>query len=101
MASPAVAKIPPKCHDLADVFEKGKADILPPHLTYNCPNDLQPEAEILFGKISALSEPKLWALHLYLRENFQKGFIYSSKSPADAPIFFVKVSSVRVLTIGP
>ena len=37
-----------------------------------------------------MSEPELVALRTYLDENLRNGFIQPSKSPAGAPILFVK-----------
>ena len=43
-----------------------------------------------FGPLYALSAPELKALHVYLDENLEKGFIQPSKLPTRAPILFVK-----------
>jgi hypothetical protein len=54
------------------------------------PVDLKEGHSPPFGPIYGLSEPELQALRDYLIENLAKGFIQHSKSPADAPILFVK-----------
>ena len=81
----------PSCyHDYADVFSKAKADILPPHRTYDHSIELEPTAAIPFGPIYRLSETELAALRDFIDEFTAKGFIRPSKSPAGAPILFVK-----------
>ena len=82
--------IPDKYQDFSDVFEKCNADRLPEHRLYDCPIDLQEGACPPFGPLYALSAPELKALRVYLDENLEKGFIQPSKSPAGAPILFVK-----------
>jgi len=51
---------------------------------------LEPGKQPLFGPIYNLSEPELKTLKEYIDENLAKGFIQPSKSPAGAPVFFVK-----------
>jgi hypothetical protein len=87
---PTPVKFPEKYKDFVDVFEKINADQLPAHSPYDCPIDLKEGHSPPFGPIYGLSEPELQALHDYLIENLAKGFIQHSKSPADAPILFVK-----------
>ena len=82
--------IPNRYKDFYDVFEKRNADRLPEHRRYDCPIDLQEGACPPFGPIYGLSAPELKALRGYLDENLEKGFIQPSKSPAGAPILFVK-----------
>ena len=86
----ATNPLPARYHDFSDVFEKKNADRLPEHRLYDCPIDLQEGAHPPFGPIYGLAEPELEALREYLKENLAKGFIQPSKSPAGAPILFVK-----------
>ena len=83
-------KLPHKYKEFADVFDKVKAGILPEHRPYDCPIDLQPGKEPPWGPIYNLSPTELEVLREYIDENLAKGFIRHSKSPAGAPIFFVK-----------
>ena len=76
--------------DFSNVFEKRNADRLPKHQSYDCSINIQDGACPPFGPIYGLSEPKLDALRAYIDENLAKGFICHSKSPAGAPIPFVK-----------
>ena len=73
-----------------DVFEKKNADMLPQHRPYDCGIDLQEGIQPPFGPIYSLSQNELAALWEYLDENLAKNFIQHSKSPARAPIHFVK-----------
>jgi hypothetical protein len=82
--------IPACYHDYADVFSKAKADVLPPHRSYDHTIELEPDSVVPFGPIYRLSEVELAALRDFLEEYTAKGFIRPSKSPAGAPILFVK-----------
>ena len=82
--------LPTKYAEFKDLFDKEKADILPEHRPYDCPIDLEGDQKPPFGPIYSLSQPELLALKDYIEENLAKGFIQHSKSPAGAPILFVK-----------
>ena len=82
--------IPEQYWEFQDVFEKKNADILPEHRPYDCSIDLQDGAQPPFGPIYNLSQNELSALREYLDKNLAKNFIRHSKSPAGAPILFVK-----------
>jgi hypothetical protein len=82
--------IPAKYHAYLDVFSKEDADKLPPHRPYDHSIDLEPGTQPPFGPLYTLSEVELKALRDWLDENLAKGFIQPSKSPAGAPILFVK-----------
>ena len=85
-----VWSLPVRYEDYSDVFKKKNVYLLLEHRPYDCPIDLQEGSCPPFGPIYGLSEPELEALHVYLDENLTKGFIQPSKSPARAPILFVK-----------
>ena len=82
--------LPTKYLEFSDVFNKSKASTLPDHRPYDCPIDLQPGKEPPWGPIYNLSPSELNALREYIDEHLANGFIRHSKSPAGAPIFFVK-----------
>ena len=82
--------LPTKYLDFEDIFNKAKASSLPDHRPYDCPIDLQPGKEPPWGPIYNLSPSELKALREYIDEHLANGFIRHSKSPAGAPIFFVK-----------
>ena len=85
-----IEDIPPQYQDFKDVFEKKNADLLPKHRPYDCAIELQEGTQPPFGPIYNLSQTELTALREYIDENLAKGFIRHSKSPAGAPILFVK-----------
>jgi hypothetical protein len=70
--------VPEQYCNLARVFLKVHANLLPEQRPYDCPIHH-----------SNLTQPEMKALHTYIQENLEKGFIQSSCSPAGAPIFFV------------
>ena len=84
------AQLPNKYVEFSDVFDKVKANKLPAHRPYDCPIDLQPGKEPPWGPIYNLSPTELEVLREYIDENLANGFIQHSRSPAGAPIFFVK-----------
>jgi hypothetical protein len=84
------ASIPEQYKDFEDVFQKKNADMLPEHRPYDCAIDLQEGAQPPFGPIYNLSQTELAELRKYIDENLAKNFIRHSKSPAGAPILFVK-----------
>ena len=79
-----------KYRELSDLFEKWNMDRLPEHRTNDYPIDIQDGACPLFGPIYRLSEPELDVLRAYIDKNLAKGLFFHSKSPAGAPILFVK-----------
>ena len=87
---PKQTVLPSKYSDFQDVFDKTKATLLPEHHSYDCTIDLKPDTTPPWGPIYGLSEPETKALQDYIKENLANGFIWHSKSPAGAPVFFVK-----------
>ena len=83
-------ELPAQYKQYCDVIEKKNADTLPQHQPYDCSIELQEGAQPPFGPIYGLSQNELAALRDYLDENLAKNFIRHSKSPAGAPILFVK-----------
>ena len=84
------SKIPQKYFQFHSVFSKKNADTLPPHRPYDHKIPLSEGAQVPFGPVYSLSQVELKALHEYIKENLDKGFICRSESPAGAPILFVK-----------
>jgi pyruvate-formate lyase len=60
------------------------------HCSYDYAIELQDGAQLPFGLIYNLSKTKLTALCEFIDDNLSKNFIWHSKSPARAPILFVK-----------
>jgi len=88
---PPEVKLPQEYNEFQHVFSSQNADKLPEHRTYDCAIDLiDPKILPPFKPLYNLSAPELAALDEYVKENLAKGFIRPSKSPAGAPIFFVK-----------
>ena len=84
--------VPGHFHDFLHVFEKGKAQELPPHRTYDHSIPLKPDSAPPFGPLYGMSHKELLVLKEYIEENLAKGFIRHSSSPAGAPVLFVKKS---------
>lgn len=82
--------LPEAYRDFQDVFSKKGAETLPVHRPYDCPIELLPGTEVLFGRIFPLTEQELGTLKNYIDENLKKGFISPSTFPAGAGIFFVE-----------
>jgi len=82
--------IPKQYEEFKDIFEKKNADMLPEHRPYDCAIDLHEGMQPPFGPIYNLSQTELVELRKYIDENLAKNFICHSKSPAGAPILFVK-----------
>ena len=59
---PDLSKVPPVYHDFADVFNKVKADGLPPHRPYDLKIDLEEGASPPLGTMYSLSPMELEAL---------------------------------------
>src|SRR6266567_6825675 len=82
--------VPEHFHDFLHVFEKGKAQKLPPHRSYDHSMPLRPDSTPPFGPLYGMSHKELIVLKEYIEENLSKGFIRHSSSPAGAPVLFVK-----------
>jgi hypothetical protein len=83
-------QLPEKYAEYSQIFSKVNADKLPPHRPYDHAIPITKGATVPFGPIYNLSQTELKALHEYIKENLDKGFIRRSESPAGAPILFVK-----------
>lgn len=84
-------KLPPAYNEFADVFAEEAGQILPPHREHlDHAVDLIPGTTPPFGPLYNLSEYELEVLREYIEQNLKSGFISRSKSPAGAPILFVK-----------
>lgn len=82
----------PQYAEFSDVFCKNKAEILPPHRSYDCAIDLVPGAQLPKGRLYSLSAPENQAMEEYIRKSLDKGFIRPSKSPLSSGFFFVKIT---------
>lgn len=83
-------ELPKKYSDLKNVFSKINADKFSPHSKYNMAIEM-PEGEISpFRPIYNLSKIEIGVLKAYIEEMQEKSFITPLKSPAKAPMMFVK-----------
>ena len=86
-------KIPTKYSNFSDVFLEKKASILSKAIEFNQHNiKLQESQQLPYGPIYRLGPVELETLKTYIKTNFANGFIQPSKSPAGAPILFIKKS---------
>eukprot|EP00833_Pecoramyces_ruminatium_P008925 jgi/Orpsp1_1/1182957/evm.model.c7180000083281.1 len=76
--------------DLKIIFEKNEAEKLPPHRDYDIAIELIPGGQLYFGPTYSLTVKELEALREYIKDNLRKHFIRKSRSPAGAPVLFVK-----------
>jgi hypothetical protein len=83
-------EIPSQYQKFKDVFEKKNANTLPKYQPYICAIDLVKGAQPPFEPIYNLAQDELVTFCEYIDENLEKGFIQHSKSPAGAPIMFIK-----------
>ena len=86
-------QLPKEYRKYATVFSKAKSELLPEHRPYDISIDIQADKTVPWGPIYPLSVPELEVLRTYIDDNLRKGYIRVSKSPAGAPIFFVKKKS--------
>ncbi|KAL0192566.1 hypothetical protein M9458_010862, partial [Cirrhinus mrigala] len=82
--------IPVPYRDLAEVFSRRRAALLPPHRPYDLAIDLVPGAVPPRGHLYSLSATEHQAMEEYVAEGLRAGTIRPSRSPAAAGFFFVK-----------
>ncbi|CCO34403.1 Retrotransposable element Tf2 155 kDa protein type 2 [Rhizoctonia solani AG-1 IB] len=82
--------IPPEYHEFAQVFGKEEFKVLPPHRDYDIGIELTPEASLFHGPIYRMTDAESQALKEHLESEVATGKIRPSKSPAGAPVMFVK-----------
>ena len=82
--------VPEEFRDFARVFSKQESERLPTRKPYDHAIDLEPGSTPPYSKIYPLAPAERDALKEFIEENLQKGYIRPSKSPAAAPVFFVK-----------
>lgn len=82
--------LPPQYHDFLDVFDREQANLLPPHRPWDHAIELQPGKHPPASRPYSMNLKELKALREYLDKELEKGFIRVSRSPAAAPVLFVK-----------
>ena len=83
-------QVPKAYHNYLDVFSEPQANVLPPHRKYDLEIPLQPNSSPPWGPIYSMSAPELAEMKRYVTAYLANGFIRPSKSPAAAPVMFVK-----------
>ena len=84
-------KIPDKYSDFTNVFSEEKALVLSEHTKLNeHAIDLEDGKQPPYGPIYSLSSMELETLKIYIKTHLKIEFIWPSKFPAVAPIFFNK-----------
>ena len=83
-------KLPKELSEYLDVFNEAIANVLPPHRPYNCEIKIKEDGKLFYGPVYPLTAEESVALEENIKENLAKGFIRKSKSPAGAPVLFVK-----------
>jgi len=84
-------KLPREYHKFLPLFNKAAADELPPHRPgVDHKIDLLPNTEPPSGSLYGMSRNELEVLDKTLKDYLSKNFIRASKSPAAAPVLFVK-----------
>jgi hypothetical protein len=85
-----LTKVPPKYHDLIDVFSRENSDKLPVRRLYDHKIELIKGKQHGFGPLYGMSQDELKVLRKYLEDHLSKGFIRASSSPVASPVIFVK-----------
>jgi hypothetical protein len=94
----SMEEVPPEYRDRV-IFDQRPTMELPPHRPYDVAIDIKTGESVPNGPIYALSELELKTLRDYLDDMLAKGFIRPSKSPAGAPILFVKKKDTTELRL--
>ena len=87
------SQLPREYHDFLDVFDRSRADELPPHRAYDHKVELVDganDSNLPKSRIYPISGHKLEQVKKYLDENLKKGFITPSKAPFASPILFAE-----------
>ena len=83
--------IPSEYADYTDVFSSDSVVELPKHISINYHSiDLIDNKQSPYGPIYSLRPVELEMLKTYIETNLANGFIRPSKSPAGAPILFIR-----------
>ncbi|XP_026048930.1 uncharacterized protein LOC113036701 [Astatotilapia calliptera] len=87
--------VPSVYHDLREVFNKDKAQALPPHRPYDCSITLLPGSPLPTSRLYNLSHPEKAAMEKYIKDSLAAGIIRPSSSPVGAGFFFVGSRNVK------
>ena len=73
--TPDLSNVSSEYHKFADVFSKTKAEVFPPHHSYDLKINLEEGAQPPVGPIYSLSVSEQEALKEFIEENLNTGFI--------------------------
>ena len=79
-----------KYYEFANIFSQTKAEILPPHCSYDLKINLKEGAQPLVGSIYSLSASEQETLKEFIEENLNIGFIWPISSLHGVLVLFVK-----------
>jgi len=85
-----LSNVPSEYHEFANVFNKTKAEILPPHCSYALKINLEEGAQPPVGPIYSLLASEQEALKEFIKENLNTGCIQPTSSLHGAPVLFIK-----------
>ena len=88
--TPDLSKVLSKYHKFANVFNKTKAEVLPPHCPYDLKINLEEGAQPSVSPIYSLSASEQEALKEFIEENLNTDFIWPISSLHGALVLFVK-----------
>ena len=88
--TPDLSNVSSEYHEFADIFSKTKAEVLPPHRSYDLKINLEEGAQSPVGPIYSLSASEQEALKEFIEENLNTDFIRPTSSPHGALVLFVK-----------
>ena len=83
-----IDRLPKEYHEFRDVFNRSKADKLPPHREYDYKIKLTSEGVPFRSRLYPISGYKLQKLKDYIAKNLGKGFIELRKILYGSPILF-------------
>ena len=85
-----LSNVPSEYHEFANIFNKTKAEVLPPHRSYNLKINLEEGAQPSVGPIYSLSAFEQETLKEFIEENLNMGFIWPTSSSHSTLVLFVK-----------
>lgn len=89
-SKPLEELIPPEFLEYAKVFSKAASERMPTSKPYDHAIDLEDEKVPPYSKVYPMAPAEKAAMDEWINEQLAKGYIRESKSPAAAPVFFIK-----------
>ena len=82
--------VPDKFHKWIKVFGKKQLERMPTKKVWDHTIDMKERFVLRKGKVYLLSREEREKVREFIKEQLRKGYIWPSKSPQTAPVFFVK-----------